>query len=69
LLSFPAAYARGKHVLRVSEFYGIVIVMYYNDHGLPHFHARHAARKGKVVIATGDVIGFRSIEPRQTASA
>jgi len=24
---------------RVSEFYGIVIAMFYNDHEPPHFHA------------------------------
>ena len=26
---------------RVSEFYGIVIAMYYNDHAPPHFHAKY----------------------------
>lgn len=25
----------------VSRFYGIVIMMYYNDHDPPHFHARY----------------------------
>lgn len=25
---------------RISEFFGIVIAMYYNDHAPPHFHAR-----------------------------
>ncbi len=26
---------------RISEFYGIVIAMYYREHGVPHFHARY----------------------------
>lgn len=25
----------------ISEFFGIVILMYYNDHAPPHFHARY----------------------------
>jgi hypothetical protein len=42
-------------VPRISEFFGIMIAMYYNDHAPPHFH-RHqddllenweAARKGE----------------------
>jgi hypothetical protein len=24
---------------RISSFYGIVIAMYYREHGVPHFHA------------------------------
>jgi hypothetical protein len=30
-------------VPRISEFYGIVIAMYYREHGVPHFHATYAA--------------------------
>jgi hypothetical protein len=26
---------------RLSEFFGIVILMYYADHNPPHFHAVH----------------------------
>lgn len=25
----------------ISEFFGILILMYYNDHAPPHFHARY----------------------------
>ncbi len=25
----------------ISRFYGIIITMYYNDHGKPHFHAKY----------------------------
>jgi len=26
----------------ISRFYGILIVMYFNDHNAPHFHAKYA---------------------------
>jgi len=26
----------------ISRFYGIVIVMYFNDHNPPHFHAKYS---------------------------
>ena len=29
-------------VPRISEFYGIVIAMYYREHGVPHVHATYA---------------------------
>ncbi len=35
---------------RISSFYGIVITMYHDDHGYPHFHARHASGRAKVRI-------------------
>jgi Domain of unknown function (DUF4160) len=34
----------------LSRFFGIVIVMYYNDHEPPHFHARYGAQKAKILI-------------------
>ena len=30
--------------------------MYFGDHPPPHFHAWYAGHKGRVAIATGDVI-------------
>lgn len=36
----------------VSRFFGIVIAMYFDDHGPPHFHARHAQGAAKVRIDT-----------------
>ena len=35
---------------RISSFYGIVVEMYFDDHGHPHFHARHAEGEAKVRI-------------------
>jgi hypothetical protein len=43
-------------VPRISEFYGIVIEMYYGDHPPPHFHARYGGESAKMAIATGEVI-------------
>jgi phosphomannomutase len=30
---------------RISAFYGIVIAMYFDDHGPPHFHARYGSSR------------------------
>lgn len=40
---------------RVSEFYGIVIEMYFADHPPPHFHARYSGDEALIVIETGEV--------------
>lgn len=50
-------------VPRISEFFGIVIEMYFDDHPPPHFHARYAGDSAKIEIATGAVI-VGSLSPR-----
>ncbi len=40
---------------RVSEFFGIVIYMYYNDHMPPHFHAEYGEYEAIYEIGTLDV--------------
>jgi hypothetical protein len=30
----------------ISRFFGIVIFMYYKDHGQPHFHAKYGSQRG-----------------------
>ncbi len=30
----------------ISRFFGIVIGMYYKEHGVPHFHAKYAGQTG-----------------------
>ena len=45
-----------RSVPRISEFYGIVIEMYYGDHPPPHFHARYAGAAAKVAIDSGELI-------------
>jgi len=41
---------------RISEFYGILIFMYFKDHAPPHFHAIYAEYEAEVEIATGKVL-------------
>jgi len=41
---------------RISEFYGILIYMYYQDHAPPHFHAIYGEHEAEVEIATGGVL-------------
>lgn len=41
---------------RLSEFYGIVIYMYWHDHQPPHFHAIYGGAEALVRIRDGTVI-------------
>lgn len=41
---------------RISEFFGIVIYMYYNDHIPPHFHAEYGEHEAIYEIDTLDVM-------------
>ncbi len=34
----------------ISRFFGISVAMFFDDHGHPHFHARHAEGQAKVRI-------------------
>lgn len=40
----------------ISEFYGIKILMFWNEHMPPHFHAEYGDRKILVDIQNGTVI-------------
>jgi Domain of unknown function (DUF4160) len=42
----------------LSRFLGIVIAMYYRDHGPPHFHAIYGDHEATIAIATGECNGF-----------
>jgi len=35
---------------KISEFFGIVIAMYYDDHAPPHFHARYGEYSASIRI-------------------
>ena len=35
----------------ISEFFGILILMYYNDHAPPHFHARYGEYEALIRIS------------------
>jgi hypothetical protein len=30
----------------ISRFFGIVIAIYFNEHGIPHFHAKYGEFRG-----------------------
>jgi len=40
------------HVPTISEFFGIVIRLYFNDHAPPHFHARYNDHEAVIGIET-----------------
>src|SRR5207302_7534982 len=46
-----------RAVPEISRFLGIVIVINYNEHDPPHFHARYGRQKVSVRIADGLVTG------------
>lgn len=48
---------------RISSFYGIVISMYWREHGVPHFHVKVAEFKATVAIDGLEVLGG-SLPPR-----
>jgi hypothetical protein len=37
---------------RISEFYGIIIEMYWSDHNPPHFHAKYGEHRAEIDIQT-----------------
>ncbi len=39
----------------LSRFFGIVIMMYFNDHDPPHFHVRYGEYSAKIDIDTFEV--------------
>jgi hypothetical protein len=59
-----AASGRILAVPTISRFLGIVIAMFFDDHGPPHFHARHADGSAKIRIDTLEPIDS-TLERRQ----
>lgn len=41
---------------RISEFYGIVIYMYYGDHSPPHFHAIYGSDEAVIAVRSNRVL-------------
>ncbi len=44
---------------RISEFYGIIIEMYWSDHNPPHFHAKYGEHRAEIEIRTLGIIKGR----------
>ena len=40
---------------QISQFYGIVIAMFFNDHVPPHFHAYYGGDEATIIIGSGEV--------------
>jgi hypothetical protein len=59
-----AALGTIRPVPTISRFFGIAITMYFDDHGFPHFHARHTTGEAKVRIDALEVIAS-TLERRQ----
>ena len=47
----------------ISRFFGIIVAIFYDDHNLPHFHARYGNQKVAVEIDTLKVL-YGEISPR-----
>jgi hypothetical protein len=43
-------------VPRISSFYGIVIAMYHQEHGVPHFHAYYGGFEASIAIDSMEVL-------------
>jgi len=59
ITSRPVAIRIDDHngaVPRISQFYGIVITMYFYDHQPPHFHAQYAEHHAVIAIDDHAVI-------------
>ncbi len=44
---------------KISEFYGILIYIYFSDHAPPHFHAIYGEYEAEFAIADGEVLEGR----------
>ena len=40
----------------ISRFYGIIIRMHFNEHGVPHFHAHYGKQRASIEILTLQLI-------------
>jgi hypothetical protein len=41
---------------RICSFYGVVIAIYYREHGVPHFHALYGEREVSIAIESLEVL-------------
>jgi hypothetical protein len=41
---------------RICSFYGVVIAMYYREHGVPHFHALYGGHEASIAIQSLKVL-------------
>jgi hypothetical protein len=41
---------------KISEFFGIIIRIFFEDHNPPHFHAEYAGKNAQIEIKSGKII-------------
>jgi hypothetical protein len=41
---------------KISSFYGIIIMMFYNEHNPPHFHVKYGEYKAQIRISDLGII-------------
>jgi hypothetical protein len=41
---------------RISQFFGIIVAMYYGDHNPPHFHVRYGEHEALVAIDSLELV-------------
>ena len=46
----------------ISNFYGIIIYMFPQEHNPPHFHVKYNEFKASIDIRTGTITGTQGIE-------
>ena len=51
-------------MFRISEFFGIFIYMYYQDHSPPHFHAIYGSDEALIAIEDLKVLRGGELPPR-----
>ncbi len=56
------ALATASGMPEISRFFGIVISMFYDEHGVPHFHASYGEHIASVEVDSGLIRG--SLPPR-----
>jgi hypothetical protein len=50
----------------ISRFFGIVIAIYFNEHGIPHFHAKYGEFRG--VFSIEDLNLIEGMLPKRVIS-
>ncbi len=41
----------------IARFFGMIVTMYFKEHGVPHFHVRYESHRASVEIESGEIHG------------
>jgi len=53
----PRPNSKATRPVPISEFFGVVVAMYFSDHNPPHFHAEYAGDEADFSINTLEILG------------